>query len=198
LKAAIADFIEELRDADEKMADQAAGYTATAQVLAFNNLSIAYLRQRDFLQARFWAQQALDLDPESPAAIHNRALINANLRSFHWPASPNGTYVLYVGCGRWDEIRISNASSSIARLSFQAIRQGARGCHTYPAATGELEGEIVLHGRSALYRGNGETASCRIQLQFQDATLSVEEDGQCGFGAGVHANEGDYRRISVR
>jgi hypothetical protein len=37
-----------------------------------------------------------------------------------------------------------------------------------------------------------------FKLQFRDAGLSVEEDGQGGFGAGVHANEGEYQRISIR
>jgi hypothetical protein len=119
-------------------------------------------------------------------------------RSFHWPASPNGAYVLYIGCGLWDEIHIGDASASVAKLSFRGVRIGARGCQSFPAATGELEGEIAIHGKSALYAGKGDTASCRIQLQFRDAGLSVEEDGQCGFGAGVHTNEGDYQRISIQ
>jgi hypothetical protein len=167
-------------------------------VLAFINPSVAYLRQHDFLQARFWAQQALDLDTKSPAAIHDLGVIKSDPRSFHWPASPNGAYVLYIGCGLWDEIRVGNASASAAKLSFQGVRIGAGGCHSSPAAIGELEGEIAIHGKSALYAGSGETASCRIQVQFRNAGLSVEEDGECGFGAGVHANQGDYRRISIQ
>lgn len=190
IEAAVANFIEELRDAEEQNEGDA--------VLAFNNLSVAYLRQHNFLQARFWAQQALDLDPKSPAAVHYLGFIKAGLRSFHWPASPNGAYVLYIGCGLWDEIRIGNASASAAKLSFQGVRIGTRGCHSPPAAIGKLEGEIAIQGKSAIYAGTGETAFCRIQLQFRDAGLSVEEDGQCGFGAGVHANEGDYQRISIR
>src|ERR1700721_1142449 len=90
-KEAITDFIEELSDAAEERAGDVA--------LAFNNLSVSYLRQRNFLQARSGAQQAVDLSPENPSAIHNLAVINANLRSFTWPATPDGTYVLYAGCG---------------------------------------------------------------------------------------------------
>jgi tetratricopeptide (TPR) repeat protein len=88
LKAAVANFIEELSDAEDQENE-------ADVVLAFNKLSVAYRRQHDFLQARFWAQQALDLDPKSPTAIHNLGVIKAYLRSFHWPASPNGAYALY-------------------------------------------------------------------------------------------------------
>jgi hypothetical protein len=166
-------------------------------VLAFNNLSVAHLRQRDFLTARLWVQQAIDLDPDSPAAIHNLANIEANLRGFAWPASPNGMYAQYVGCGEWNVIRIGDASASGVKLSFNGIRAGARGCHSVPAAIGELEGEAVVQAKSATYRGSGEMASCKIQLEFQTGSVSVEEDGECGFGAGVHTSD-DYQRISVR
>jgi tetratricopeptide (TPR) repeat protein len=194
IKAAIDAFTEQLRDAEEIDETEAAHATRiSAIVLAFNNLTVAHIHQGEFLRARAWAEEALDLSPENPAAVHNMATIDANLRSFKWPASPNGAYFNYIGCGDWNEIRISEASASLARISFEGIRFRPDGCHTFPGATGELEGQIVLRGKVAVY----ENASCKIQLEFEDDGLSVEEEGQCGFGSGVHAS-GDYRRISVR
>ena len=189
-KVAIEDFFEELRDAE-------ASYSGPA-VLALNNLSVAYLHQRDLLEARFWARQALAMDRESTAAIHNLSVIDTNLRSFTWPASPDGSYATWVGCSERNKIRISNASASRAELSFRGLRIGTRGCDShFPAAIGELDGEIALRGESALYHGSGETASCKIHLQFQRTSVSVEEEGQCGFGAGVHIR-GEYQRVSVQ
>lgn len=196
LAGAIADFFEELRDAEEGRNELAAA-DASAVVLAFNNLGAAYLRQRDFLRARYWVLQALDLDPDNAAVARNLAEVNASMRSFSWPGSPRGSYLSYVGCGESNEIRISKSTTSTAKISFQGTRIGARGCHSEPAALGEMEGEAVLQAKSAVYKGAGETASCMIELEIQPDSLSVEEDGQCGFGYGVHAT-GEYLRVSVQ
>jgi len=188
ISGAIDDFSQELRDAGEPQ----------AVMLAFNNLSVAYLRRRDFLQARFWAQQALALDANGAAATHNLEEINAHLGSFSWPKSPDGTYLYYLDCDWSNEIRISESNNSRAKLWFQGVRIGANGCHSAPAAVGEIDGAVlVLQGKSAIYKGSGQFASCRIELKIAPDSLSVEEVGECGFGAGVHTT-GEYQRVSVR
>ncbi len=196
--AAVEDFKEQLRYAEDGMAEQSSPDPAPA-VRAFNNLSVARLRQRNDLEARFWARLALELDPKSAAAMHNLTAAETSLRNLAWPASPNGLYVQYIGCGEWNQIRITGASAAAATLAFEGMRIGAKGCHSDsgPAALGDLEGEIALRGTSASYRGSGESASCKIQLQMKRDGLSVKEEGECGFGYGVRT-DGDYQRISLR
>jgi tetratricopeptide (TPR) repeat protein len=184
--AAVEDYKEELRYAEDGMAERTSPATAPA-VRAFNNLSVAQLQQHHDLEARFWARQALELDPKSAAAAHNLAAAENDLRNLAWPASPNGLYVQYIGCGEWNQIRITGASAASATLAFEGMRIGAKGCHSDsgPAALGELEGEIALRGTSALYRGSGQFVSCKIQLQMKRDRLAVTEEGECGFGYGV-------------
>ncbi len=174
LAAAVDYFTEELRDAEDDP-------TGNGVLLALNA----------------WAQEALSLDDADPSALHNVASIDARQRSFKWPATVNGRYMMYIHCGMWNELRITDATAAGAKFSFNGVRIGTQPCDGFPAATGELEGQIVLRGKSGLYRGVEESASCKIEMQFRDGSLSVEEDGLCGMGAGVHTT-GDYHRISVR
>jgi tetratricopeptide (TPR) repeat protein len=184
-KAAIADFFAALTKPDGSDVD------------AFNNLGSAYIRQQDFLMARFWTEQALDLKPNAPAATRNLATVQAKLRGFKWPALHDGLYMQYIGCGMTDDIRISGSTGKSASLSFQGVRLSPDECRPYPAATGELQGQISIDGQSGLYRASDETASCKIDLQFRDNGLTVSEEGECGFGSGVHA-DGDFSRVSIR
>jgi hypothetical protein len=181
-------------DQELQMAED--GDKGSALLLALNNLAVSRIHQRDYLMARAWIGQALQADSANPAAIHNLRAVEANQRTFRWPPSPNGDYVQYVACGAWNRIRITDASPVHAKLAFSGLRTGAHPCSDFMPSTGELEGELHLRGRAALYKENMESGPCQIDIVFHGGSLSVKQDGWCDFGHGVHA-DGDYERVST-
>jgi hypothetical protein len=182
-------FLQELQLAEDS--DE-----ASAVLLALNNLAVSRIHQRDYLMARAWIHQALQVDSANPAAIHNLRVVEAAQRSFRWPSSPNGTYIQYLKCGLWNQIQISGASSTKATLAFSGLSPGVRACSDFAPSSGELEGQIHLKGKSAIYNGDAETGPCRIEIAFNGGSLWAEQQGGCGFGHGVYAY-GKYERVST-
>jgi hypothetical protein len=172
------------------------GDEAATLLLALNNLAVSSIHHHDYLMARAWIRTALHLDSANPATIHNLQVAEANLKSFRWPSSPNGTYLQYVHCGDWNEIRITDASSTHAKLAFSGLRAGTQACSDFAPSLGELEGQVALRGKSAIYTRDVETGPCRIEIVFHGGSLSVQQEGRCGFGHGVYA-AGEYQRVSA-
>jgi hypothetical protein len=181
-------FDQELRLAEDSS-------DVSAVVLALNNLAVSRMHQRDFLMAHAWIAQAMQLDSANSATVHNLRVVEASQRSFRWPSSPNATYLQYARCGAWSEIRITDASSARAKFAFSGLRAGTHVCSDFMPSLGDLEGELILRGKFAVYRSDVETQHCRIEIVFHGGSLSVQQQGGCGFGHGVYA-AGEFERVS--
>jgi hypothetical protein len=100
--------------------------------------------------------------------------------------------------GTWE---MGRNTFMIWALGGGRLRVAFDGVHEYKspagpmANTGEGSGIAVIEGDTAIFRPEGADEECKIVLKFRNGKLIVMQEGQCGFGAGVHA-DGTYRKMS--
>jgi hypothetical protein len=163
---------------------------------AYENVAAAYVGQREYRRALAWNHLALRIAPQSAAARHLRAQIEAHIGKARWPAPIGGTYVQYAGRAYWSSLCVSRAGGDELRLRLTVYRIGAAWRKYGPAGYGDLSGEALLAGDRARYTGTRDFPSCRIGLTFTPDGASLEQSGDCGFGYGVRA-AGHFERIST-
>lgn len=163
---------------------------------AYESLAVAYLRQRDYGRALAWTQLALRIAPQSAAARHILARIEAHIGNRRRRAPIGGTYVQYAGRTYWSSLCVSKVSGDELRLRMLVYRIGAAWRQFGPAGYGDLSGKAALAGDQARYTGTGDFPSCRIELTFSPDGASLEQTGDCGFGYGVRA-AGHFERIDT-
>lgn len=177
------------------------GYAEDAQskiesALAYNNLAVAYIHKQEYFRALAWTRLALLANLESAAAKHNLEEIEQHTASFPWPTSIGGTYVQYAGRAYWNSLCVSKKATN--ELDFRLIiyRLGVAWRRYGPAGYGDIRGTTVLNGNGdAHYVGSGDFPSCHIDMKFGSDGVTLEQQGDCGFGYGVRA-VGHYERIS--
>lgn len=175
------------------------GYAEDAQdkthsVVAYNNLSVAYLRKHDYFRALSWAHLALRIDPENKAAKSNLQKIEENTKNYKWPTDISGLYVRYSRRTQWDSLRVSEPRDSTVSFHLLAYRIGLAWRRYGPGSYGDVDGDAVLTGnREAVYK-DADFPTCRITIHFKGDAIKIEQEGDCGFGYGVQAT-GDYERI---
>lgn len=117
-------------------------------------------------------------------------------------AEVNGTFRMnFTGKykGSFDEIKILALGGGRLRVAMDLL---------YPymykgdllANTGELDGEAVIKGDTAIY-ASSESGKCTITIKFvRPGTIKVSQEGSdaaCGFGRNVMA-DGTYHRVSSK
>jgi tetratricopeptide (TPR) repeat protein len=164
--------------------------------VAYNNLALAYIHNRDYLRALAWTDLALQANSESEAARHNLAEIQKALAKYRWPTDVGGTYVQYAGRAQWNSLCISRTADGGLKFRLLAYRMGAAWRRYGPAAYGDVKGEATLatNGK-AQYSGDADFPSCHIEMKFTSNGVTLEQQGDCGFGYGVHVG-GRYERIN--
>jgi tetratricopeptide (TPR) repeat protein len=163
-------------------------------VTAYNNLAVAYLHERDYFRALSWTRLALRVNPQNKAAKFNLQRIESNTKNHKWSTDVTGLYVRYSGRAQWDSVRVSQSKGSAISFHLLAYRIGLAWRQYGPGSYGDIDGQAVLtEGREAVYK-DPDFESCRIMFRFKEDTLSVKQEGDCGFGYGVDAT-GDYERI---
>jgi hypothetical protein len=161
-----------------------------ARAEAYNNAAIAWLRAGAPLKARAW----LGLAPPSPATTHNRGLVDAALASAGKPASPAGEYWKYAGYGTWNTLSIAASGKGFV-LQFSGLHYGGRGM-TYGPNMGDLTGAITIKGQHGVLQDDADLPGCKVSLAFTADGLDADQEGDCGFGAGVGVI-GHYQRVGV-
>jgi len=178
------------------------GYAEDAQDekesgLAYNNLAVAYMHQRDYLRASAWVHLALRADPKSEASRHNLVEIQKGLAQRRWPKGIGGTYVQYAGRTQWNSLCVSKNGDKGLHFRLLAYRMGVAWRRYGPAAYGDVKGEATLMTEDkARYSGAADFPTCRIEMKFTSDGVTLEQQGDCGFGQGVRA-AGDYERINA-
>ncbi|MGB6474608.1 MAG: hypothetical protein WBF04_11060 [Candidatus Sulfotelmatobacter sp.] len=176
------------------------GYAEDAQDkkesgVAYDNLAVAYMRNQHYHRALAWTHLALLANSESEAAKHNLAAIEKRTADYRWPASIGGTYVQYAGRAQWSSFCVSKGGND---LDFRLIiyRMGAAWRRYGPAGYGDVKGKAGLTGNDeAQYTGTSDFPTCHIQMKFASDGVTLEQQGDCGFGHGVRA-AGHYERIN--
>ncbi len=178
------------------------GYAEDAQdakqsAAAYNNLALAYMRERDYLRASAWTRLALQADSKSQAAKHNLIGIQKGLAHHRWPTNIGGTYVQYAGRTQWNSLCVSKLQDKGFHFRLLAYRMGAAWRRYGPAALGDLKGEATLTAEDdAQYKGAADFPTCHIEMKFTPNGVTLEQQGDCGFGHGVRA-AGHYERINT-
>lgn len=170
----------------------------SASLLAYNNLTTAFLQKKDFLRALAWVQVALRTDPRNEVAKRNLALIQQQVSKVKWPATQEGLYIQYAGRTQWNALCVRNEEGKGLRFRLLAYRMGEAWRKYGPASYGELDGTGVA-GEDGVVRFNGdeETPHCRVKMHFSHNAVQLKHEGDCEFGYGVDAS-GKYLRITSR
>lgn len=182
------------------MASSAPGFKNS--LVAYNNLVLACLKDKDPLMARAWLELALDRDPQNKAALFNKTKVDEAMQGFSLPAKVTGTYRRYAGAGTWDDAEIAETGGGQIRFSFTLVRMGLNWRAYGPAAIGEISGTAKLANGKAAFSQKSEYGEkpCALGMTFEKGKLTVKQDGtdsDCGFGAGVTA-EGTYLLTSTK
>lgn len=167
--------------------------------VAYSNLAVAYIRNREYFRALAWTHLALLANPESAAAKHNLAEIEKHTASYPWPTSIGGTYVRYAGRAYWSSLCLSKKAGNDIEFQLIIYRLGAAWRRYGPAGYGDVRGKAVLtKNDEAQYTGSADFPSCRINMKFSGSDgVTLEQQGDCGFGYGVRA-AGQYERINPK
>jgi hypothetical protein len=177
------------------------GYAEDAQsktqsLLAYNNLSVAYMRNQDYLRALSWAHLALRLDAQDKAGNHNLRMIEIHLAEHRWSTHLDGLYVQYAGKGQWNYVCVSEIEGHKIHFRFVGLRMGFAWREYGAGSYGDVEGDAVLGiDRAALYQSEKDFPSCRIRMRFEPGNITLDQAGECGFGYGVQA-KGSFERVS--
>ncbi len=178
------------------------GYAEDAQdkehlTQAYNNLALAYILENSYFRALSWTRVALRLNPQDKTASGNLKTIQQRVGSYKWPSDVAGTYVQYAGRTQWNSFCVRETKDQKVDFRLLVFRMGLAWRAYGPAAYGDLSGEAVLtQGRYALYKDAKDFPACSVKMQFGSASVSLSQEGDCGFGYGVKA-EGNYERITA-
>ena len=175
------------------------GFSEDAQnkaqsLTAYHNLAIAYLRNQDYFRALSWVHLALRIDPENKAAKFNLRKIEGHISDHKWPADISGLYVRYSGREQWDSVHLSKPRGSDLSFHLLAYRMGLAWRRYGPGSYGDVDGTATLVGNHQAVFKDSDFPTCRITMHFKEDGVSVEQEGDCGFGYGVQAT-GAYERI---
>ncbi len=165
--------------------------------LAYNNVSVAYLRNHDYFRALTWTHLALRFDPENKSAKFNLDSIQQHLGDYKWPSDVGGVYAQYAGRTQWNSFCPKETEDDKLHFRLLVFRMGQAWREYGPASYGDVEGDAILTGNGeALYQGDKDFPTCRIKMRFSPVATAFDQEGDCGFGYGVRA-AGDYERISA-
>jgi len=169
-------------------------FTQHQYAVAYNNVAMTYVHERNFLRARAWAS----LVPDDPGSRFNLEKIRPELEAI--PERISGAYEQYVGQGLWAVMHVSHDGNEVS-VEAQFLRAGPRALFFGPNM-GDFAASAPLKGKTAFFRvapmddGN---VTCEISIRFDKNSAFVETikggDSECGFGGGVYAG-GEFYRVS--
>lgn len=172
------------------------------QLVAFNNLALAHLKQGEPLNARAWLYLAADTDAADKATLFNRGEVDKAIAALPSRPAIGGTYLSYIGAGQWNSIELKAKGKDQYDLKLFAMRLGNAWREWGPAGIGELDGEtLTVKGNQAKYKNKFDYAeeACEIDFKFAGDELEVDQaspDYACGFGNAVAAT-GHYYRVEA-
>jgi len=165
-------------------------------VLAYNNLALLALRRGEPLQARLWADLALELDSRSPAALYNARLADERAARLPPAQGVTGTYWSGGVASLINEVWVQELAGK--RIRFELWASGAFSCIDMENHVGGASGRAVLTGHDAVWQTQEWREPCRLRFSFGPDKLTLTQEGapeDCGFGQRVYA-DGTYRRTS--
>jgi hypothetical protein len=188
----------EVADIEQGDLDVSQGKTRSysLRVLAYNNLTVAYMRKGNNLVARLWCHVALRWEKNNKAALLNLGQIQKGLEmaNWVWPDSVEGGYLQYSGWGGWNILSVRRNGQGEYSISFFGAWNG-QDPKSGPSGIGEFHTRVVIAGHSAVYRGDAGFP-CTVQMDFSADKVILKQDGNCGFGHNVEAN-GIYERANT-
>jgi hypothetical protein len=172
-------------------------HNKTQSTLAYNNLAVAYMHSGDYIRARSWVRLAVRIDPDNARTKYNSRIIEERLQEQKWPATLAGTYVQYAGLGQWSSLRVNEIENHQLHIRLYVMRMGTASRRYGPASYGDIECDVgPITRNQTVCKGDEDFPTCRIELRFQDNLVTLSQEGDCGFGHGVKAQE-DYERINA-
>jgi len=180
------------------------GYAEIAQskpeiVLAYNNLSIAYLHKHEYFRALAWIHLAQGVDPQSKATAHNLKVISDRVRNFTWPRQVTGAYVQYAGQAYWNSLCVNQVNEQEIDFELLVYVVSGAGREFSPNSIGNVEGKAVLDSRGyAQYSESlyGEVPPCHVSMSFKSGAVEIKQEGECLFKHGLTV-EGLFERIAA-
>jgi len=165
-------------------------------VSAYDNISKAYLIAGDTFRSLAWTNLALRLASEDTDARKNLKEIETQQGQLPWPSNFSGVYVQYAGYTWWNSLCIRQTSKGKMQFQLSVYRMGSNWRSYGPASYGDVKGAASLDDhKEAVYQGDKDFPSCRIKMSFSQGSVTLGQDGDCGFGHGAIA-EGAYQRIT--
>lgn len=189
----------EIADIEKGHVDMGPGKTPMYSLgnLAANNLTVAYMRKRNYIQARLWCREVLRWDKDNKAALYNLKQIEEKLKGWKWPESATGTYLQYAGRGLWSSLSVRQLRPDRLRVSYEGYRIAAG---PESAHYGDFEATLAFKDGRATYRGDADFPNCRIRMDFAADKVILKQrgggGGGCGFGHDVEAS-GEFERASI-
>ncbi|HBL30145.1 MAG TPA: hypothetical protein DD490_25185 [Acidobacteria bacterium] len=108
------------------------------------------------------------------------------------PVAPKGLTGTYGRLADPDStIEIEQLPAGRLRFYLLALWKGAR-WEEYGPNLGEASGEVELTKNRAVYKAD----TCVLTMSFADDRVTLDEQGECGFGHNVTA-AGTYKRVSL-
>lgn len=154
--------------------------------IAYNNVAITYIKQKQYRKAVAW----LSLAPNAPQTLTNLRFIPALAIS----KQPQGEYWKYAGQSMWDTYTITPQKNQY-KIEFSGLYVGINSLLSGPNM-GDYKyfASITNHQTTWVEPDNQK---CKIQIKFEQNHLIAKTDGdttECGFGHNVMA-DGTYQRV---
>lgn len=166
----------------------------SAIATAYNNVALTYIRRGEFLKAKAW----IGLAPNDSKSKYNLKLIEKDLAKLPHSTSPAGEYWQYASQGAWNTLTITPEASQY-KIEFFAMYFGLMSIYNGPNM-GEFTTTADIKNNKFVYRykseGKGlDALSCTIDMTFSHDKVTLDGEGNCGFGHNVTA-EGEFVRVT--
>jgi hypothetical protein len=158
-------------------------------ISAESNVGLTYARLGKPMLARAW----FSISDESKISQYNIK----NLPPPEGNSQLNGTYIGYVGYGRWNTISVDQNKNQYD-IGFQGYAFNPKTAVLGAPNMGEFYTEMPFNSKTAVYKNTEfSDRECFITIQFEQHQLKVTQtgyDSDCGFGGGVNSS-GIYYQI---
>lgn len=158
-------------------------------ILAENNVGLTYAKLGKPMLARAW----FSISNESKISQYNIK----KLPPLDENSQLNGTYMGYLGYGRWNTITVDQNKNHYD-IDFQGYAFNPKTAVLGAPNMGEFYTKMPINSKTAIFKDiEFSDRECLIKIQFKQHQLKVTQtgyDSDCGFGGGVNAS-GIYYQI---